>query len=251
MKHRVISLIVLISVAILIAAKAEWWIFLLLAVIYLLITFLGVVNLDFQYFTKSFTRNSAVREKKIAVTFDDGPTEFTPDFLNLLEKYDQKATFFCIGKQVKKYPEITTQIIAKGHEIGNHSFSHSNSTGFFSFRKIEKDIADCDAAILETVQIKTDLYRPPFGITNPNIAKAIQSTGKKSIGWSIRSFDTAISDEKKILNRIIPNIKPGSVILLHDTSVKSLNVLEQILLFLQKENYKSVTVTELFESKSI
>ncbi len=251
MKHRIISLILLISALILIVAKADWWSVVLLAAIWLVITFLGVVNMDFHYFTKSYISNNSQQEKKIALTFDDGPTEFTPEFLKLLEQFNQKATFFCIGKQIEKLPEILNQIIENGHEIGNHSYSHSNLTGFFSFRKMEKDIIDFDAVLMEMAQKKTDLYRPPFGITNPNIAKAIKSTGKKTIGWNIRSFDTAISDEQKILNRLTPNIKPGSIILLHDTSQKSLNVLEQILLFLQHENYKSVTVSELFDFKSI
>ena len=205
--------------------------------------------MDFNWFLKNLTENPGISGKRIALTFDDGPTEFTPRFLELLEKYDQKATFFCIGKQIEKHPEIFKQTVKNRHEIGNHTFSHSNMTGFFSSSKMTEEITRNDKIILQETGISNDLYRPPFGITNPNIAKAIRKTGKKSIGWNIRSFDTAISDEKKILQRVLPKIKPGSVILLHDTSEKSLMVLEQILLYLKKEDYQSVSVSQLFNLK--
>jgi peptidoglycan/xylan/chitin deacetylase (PgdA/CDA1 family) len=114
---------------------------------------------------------------------------------------------------------------------------------------MKREIVRNDRIMLKKAGVKTELYRPPFGITNPNSAAAIRKTGKKSIGWNIRSFDTAISDEKKILNRILPKIKPGSVILLHDTSDKTYRILEEILLFLERENYRSVTVSKLFDFK--
>ena len=91
------------------------------------------------------------------------------------------------------------------------------------------------------------LFRPPFGITNPSIAEAIQQEKKQVIGWNIRSLDSVINDEKKILNRIKNKISPGAVILLHDTSKKSIAVLKQLLLFLYENNYQSVTVDTLFD----
>ncbi len=214
-----------------------------------LTTVLGVANIDLNWFLKSHISSSKVEDRIIALTFDDGPTEFTPKFLDLLQAHQQKATFFCIGTQIIKHPEILNRIVAEGHEVGNHTFSHSNATGFLSTFRMKREILRNDRLMLKKAGLTTDLYRPPFGITNPNIARAISSTSKKSIGWSIRSFDTAISDEKKILKRILPKIKPGSVILLHDTSDKSYRVLQEILLFLERENYRSVTVSELFNFK--
>ncbi|MBW8358933.1 MAG: polysaccharide deacetylase family protein [Weeksellaceae bacterium] len=218
-------------------------------VLFSFITFLGVANMDFKWFLKSYISNPHAKDRIIALTFDDGPTEFTPKFLDLLNRHHQKATFFCIGTQIKKHPEIFIRTVAEGHDVGNHSFSHSKTTGFLSIFKMKREIVRNDRIMLKKVGVKTDLYRPPFGITNPGIAAAIRKTGKKSIGWNIRSFDTAISDEKKILKRILPKIKPGSVILLHDTSDKSYRVLQEILLFLERENYRSVTVSELFNFK--
>ena len=106
-----------------------------------------------------------------------------------------------------------------------------------------EEIEKCDDVILNFGNIKTDLYRPPFGVTNPNIAKAIKKTNKKSIGWNVRSLDTVIDDEKKIYNRITKNIKKGSIILLHDTSEKTYNVLVDLLLFLEREKYSTFVLT--------
>jgi peptidoglycan/xylan/chitin deacetylase (PgdA/CDA1 family) len=133
----------------------------------------------------------------VALTFDDGPTEFTPKFLDLLKENNVKATFFCIGKQIEKYPETFQRIIAEGHTIGNHTLSHCNNTGFLSTSKMVEEIEKCDEVMLKIGSLKTNLYRPPFGVTNPNIAKAIKKTHKKSIGWNVRSLDTIIEDEKK------------------------------------------------------
>ena len=111
-----------------------------------------------------------------------------------------------------------------------------------------EEIEKCDEVISRIGNIKSNLYRPPFGVTNPNIAKAISKTQKKSIGWNVRSLDTVIDDEKKIYNRITKNLKPGSIILLHDTSEKTYHVLVELLLFLKRENYSTFTVDSMINS---
>ena len=112
-----------------------------------------------------------------------------------------------------------------------------------------EEIEKCDEVILNVGNTKTDLYRPPFGVTNPNIAKAIEKTHKKSIGWNVRSLDTVIDDEKKIFNRITKNLKKGSIILLHDTSEKTYNVLVELLLFLEREKYSTFTIDSIIKSE--
>ena len=249
MKHRISIFILAIITLAICFLEGEIWMYFAVLMLFGFITFLGVANLDFNWFLKSYISNPQVKERIIALTFDDGPTEFTPKFLDLLSRHHQKATFFCIGTQINKHPEIFIRTATEGHEIGNHTYSHSKTTGFLSIFKMKREIVRNDRIMLKKAGVKTELYRPPFGITNPNSAAAIRKTGKKSIGWNIRSFDTAISDEKKILNRILPKIKPGSVILLHDTSDKTYRILEEILLFLERENYRSVTVSKLFDFK--
>ena len=203
----------------------------------------GSFDITLNYFVENFT-HKRTKIKEVALTFDDGPTEFTPNFLDLLKENNVKATFFCIGKQIEKYPETFQRIIEEGHTIGNHTFSHSNNTGFLSPQKMIEEIERCDEIMIKVGNLKTDLYRPPFGVTNPNIAKAIKKTQKKSIGWSVRSLDTITGSEKKIYKKVTKNLKKGSVILLHDTSEKTYNVLVDLLLFLKDKKYSTFTVDE-------
>jgi len=209
----------------------------------------GSFDIQLKYFINSITQKRT-KIKEVALTFDDGPTELTPKFLDLLKEKNTKATFFCIGKQIEKYPETFQRILTEGHTIGNHTLSHSNNTGFLSSSKMIEEIENCDEVIIKIGNIKTNLYRPPFGVTNPNIAKAIKKTQKKSIGWNVRSLDTVIDDEKKIYNRITKNLKKGSIILLHDTSEKTYNVLVELLLFLEREKYSTFTIDSMINSKN-
>ncbi|GEJ46563.1 polysaccharide deacetylase [Chryseobacterium sp. ON_d1] len=207
----------------------------------------GSFDIELGYFINSIT-HKRTRIKEVALTFDDGPTEFTPKFLDLLKEHQVKATFFCIGKQIEKYPETFQRIIAEGHTIGNHTLSHSNSTGFLSTSKMTEEIEGCDEVIKNIGNIRTTLYRPPFGVTNPNIAKAVKRTHKVSIGWNVRSLDTIIDDEKKIYHRVTKGLKKGSIILLHDTSEKTCRVLADLLVFLKNKKYSTFTVDTVINS---
>ncbi|KPE51316.1 polysaccharide deacetylase [Chryseobacterium indologenes] len=230
------------------AFQGSLWVYLAGFLAFSAVVVWGSFTIQLGYFVNSIT-HKRTRIKETALTFDDGPTEFTPKFLDLLKEHEVKATFFCIGKQIEKYPEIFQRIIAEGHTIGNHTFSHSNSTGFLSTFKMTEEIEKCDEVMMKVGNIKTDLYRPPFGVTNPNIAKAIRKTGKKSIGWNVRSLDTIIDNEKKIYQRVTKGLKKGSIILLHDTSEKTYRVLADLLLFLKDKKYSTFTVDTLIKSK--
>ena len=145
------------------------------------------------------------------------------------------------------HPTILKDIVNQGHTIGNHTYTHSYLMGFFRKQKVIHEINKTQKLVDKILGKKMKLFRPPFGITNPSIAEAIQQEKKQVIGWNIRSLDSVINDEKKILNRIKNKISPGAVILLHDTSKKSIAVLKQLLLFLYENNYQSVTVDTLFD----
>lgn len=225
------------------------WMYIFCFILFSVTVVWGSFDIQLKYFINSITQKKT-KIKEVALTFDDGPTDLTPKFLDLLKEKNTKATFFCIGKQIEKYPETFQRIIAEGHTIGNHTYSHSNNTGFLSTSKMIEEINKCDEMISSIGNIKTNLYRPPFGVTNPNIAKAIKKTQKKSIGWNVRSLDTVIDDEKKIYNRITKNLKKGSIILLHDTSEKTYQVLVELLLFLEREKYSTFTVDSMINSKN-
>lgn len=248
MKHYPFILFYLFCNAFIYAFHGSFWVYLAGFLAFSFVVVWGSFDITLGYFVDSITRKRT-KINEVALTFDDGPTEFTPQFLDLLKEHQIKATFFCIGKQIEQYPETFQRIIAEGHAIGNHTLSHSNNTGFLSASKMTEEIEKCDEIILKIGQIKPDLYRPPFGVTNPSIAKAVKRTHKKSIGWNVRSLDTVTDDEKKIYKRVTKGLKKGSIILLHDTSEKTYKVLVDLLLFLKDKKYSTFTVDSITKSK--
>lgn len=236
----------LIMLVAIIFNKLPWWSLFVLIFIWLLITAYGVANIRSGYFLKSLSSNPKIDQRRIAITFDDGPDPNTLEVLKILDKYDAKCTFFCIGKQVEKHPDIVKEISKRDHVIGNHTFSHDKLIDMYGTERFANEINDADQVIEKYTAKKPLLFRPPYGITNPNIAKAVKATGHTVIGWNKRSFDTTIPSEKVILKRITKNLKNGDVILLHDTKTITLSVLEQLLLFLQRNNFTTITIDELF-----
>ncbi|KGO83727.1 peptidoglycan/xylan/chitin deacetylase (PgdA/CDA1 family) [Flavobacterium cauense R2A-7] len=225
--------------------EVAWWNFLLLFLFWLVMTVWGSSDIRLGYFVKTYCNNPNEKERKIAISFDDGPHPMTEKVLDVLQQYQAKATFFCIGTQIEKYPEIFKRIIAEGHVVGNHSYSHSNRFGIFSTDKVTEEIRRTDALIEDLTGKNVLFFRPPFGVTNPRIARAAKATAKQVIGWNNRSLDTVIGDENKILERVKGKVAPGGIILLHDTSQKTVNVLEQLLLFLQSEKYDVIAIDKL------
>lgn len=182
MKFRISVILLIFAVILSFFLKADWWIYPILILIFGLLTFLGVVNMDFNWFLKNEISAPSTSEKKIALTFDDGPTEITPKFLELLEKFDQKATFFCIGKQIEKYPEILIKTYEKGHEIGNHSFSHSNKTGFLSTGEMILEIEKNDVVIERNLGFRPKNLPSSFWNHESEYRKGSQKNRKK-IYW--------------------------------------------------------------------
>ena len=223
----------------------NWWWFLILFGLRFFIVLISSSLIQLNFHVSAYCNNPLEKEKKIALTFDDGPHPITPQIVELLKKYNAKATFFCIGKNIEEYPEILKQTFNEGHTIGNHSYSHSHFFDFYRKDRIVKELEDTNQLIEKIIGKKTTLFRPPYGVTNPSISRALQVTNHKVIGWNIRSMDGIIKNEKIIYNRIAKRISPGSIVLLHDTSANSVSVLEQLLLFLQLNNYKVVSIEEL------
>lgn len=223
-----------------------WW-FLSIFIIWFIITALGSSFIGWNYHITSLNSSSKTQKNHIAITFDDGPhPEFTPQVLDVLKKYHAKATFFCIGKHIEAHPSIFERIINEGHVVGNHTFSHDNRFGFFNTKKVISELEQTNATVKKLTGLTMQLYRPAFGVTNPRINKALQLLQLQSVGWNKRSLDTTVLNKDKVLNRVTKNLKKGDVILLHDTSSKSVLVLEQLLIFLRHENLQSVTISDLF-----
>lgn len=164
-------------------------------------------------------------ENKIYLTFDDGPTpEITEWVLEELQKYNAKASFFCIGKNIEKHPEILQKVIEEDHSIGNHTFDHLNGWKtptkeyIENFKLCEESISNLKSEILN---LKSKIFRPPYGKIKPSQAKKLRQLGYKIIMWDVLSadFDSTISPEK-CLENVLNNVTSGSVIVFHD-SVKA------------------------------
>lgn len=226
------------------------WCFVLVIFIWLSFNAFGSSRISSNYHVKAYCNNPSETDKKIALTFDDGPSVFTLEVLALLKKHNAKATFFCIGKYIEKYPEIIKQIISEGHLVGNHSYSHSKFFDFYTQATITEELQKTDTLLEKFTSKKINFFRPPYGVTTPSIRRALKFTGHKVIGWNIRSLDGGTKNQDLILNRIIKRVSPGGIVLLHDTAPHSVLVLEQFLQFLEQNNYKVVSTEELLNLKA-
>ncbi|UII34794.1 polysaccharide deacetylase family protein [Fulvivirga ulvae] len=224
----------------------HWVFYVITSIAFVAFLVIGSSVMRYNIFIPAFTSPEDV-ENKIAITFDDGPHQFTESVLDILRKYKSKASFFLIGKHLEKNPKIAQRIVDEGHVVGNHSYSHHKFFSLFSKKCIAAEIEKTNALITDTTGRTIDYFRPPYGVTNPAIAAAVKATGMKVIGWNLRSFDTSGADHEKIIKRVIPKIKPGSVILLHDNREQTPEILEAILLHAKKKNYKCVTIDEIFK----
>ncbi|MCM0665378.1 polysaccharide deacetylase family protein [Flavobacterium tyrosinilyticum] len=221
--------------------------FIVIILIWIGINAFGSARISSNYHVKAYCSNPLETEKKIALTFDDGPSIYTLEVLELLKKYNAKATFFCIGKNIETHPEILQKVIDDGHLVGNHSYSHSKFFDFYNAKKITEELQKTDALLEKFTSRKINFFRPPYGITTPSIRRALKVTGHKTIGWNIRSLDGGTQNQELIFNRLIKHISPGGIVLLHDTAEHSVLVLEQFLQFLQQNNYQVISVEELLK----
>ena len=226
----------------------KWWIYLLTGIVWATFTIIGSFHIRWNYHLPGLHFNKKIQENWVAITFDDGPhPNFTPKVLKLLQKYNAKATFFCVGQQLRQFGEITKDIIDSGHTIGNHTYTHSDGFGFLGTKKVLAELQKTNETIKDQTGLNAKLYRPAFGVTNPSIGKAVKKLGLQTIGWKIRSLDTTNRTSTAIQKRITTKIKKGDIILLHDSSEKTVEVLEQLLLFLQHNQMQSVTVDQLLD----
>ncbi|MEC4003242.1 polysaccharide deacetylase family protein [Flavobacterium sp. SUN052] len=182
-------------------------------------------------------------ENKVYLTFDDGPTpEITEWTLNQLKNYNAKATFFCIGDNIRKYPEIFQKVISEEHSIGNHTYNHLNDWKTENVKYIENTNL-CNSEILkfEICNLKSKLFRPPYGKIKPAQSKILRKMGFKIIMWHIISydFDASITREE-CLENVLKNIKSGSIIVFHDSKKAFQNLefaLPRTLEFLKEKGF--------------
>jgi peptidoglycan-N-acetylglucosamine deacetylase len=173
-------------------------------------------------------------DNKVYLTFDDGPTpEITNWVLSELKRHNAKATFFCIGDNIEKNPEIYQNLLNESHSVGNHTFNHFNGWEINDKDYIENTLM-CE-------NLKSKLFRPPYGKIKLSQSKKLRKLGYKIIMWDVLSadFDTTISPEK-CLENVLKNIESGSIIVFHDSqkAFKNLKyVLPKTLEFLKEKQF--------------
>jgi peptidoglycan/xylan/chitin deacetylase (PgdA/CDA1 family) len=184
-------------------------------------------------------------DKILYLTFDDGPTpDMTNWTLDTLKEFNAKATFFCIGSNITKHPEIFKSIIANGHAIGNHTNTHIkgwNTSTKDYVSNVEETQEIINSKILNLHSPTVNLFRPPYGQIKPKQGNALMDLGYKIIMWHVLSFDWDKNvSQKTCLNNVISKSEPGSIIVFHDSVKASRNlkyVLPKVLEYFSKQGY--------------
>ena len=193
-------------------------------------------------------------EKVVALTFDDGPhPRHTIDILDLLKKYDAKATFFVVGESAEKHPDVLLRQYNEGHEIANHTYTHPLKT---TLEKLEKEIEKTEDIIFSIIGVHTELFRPVEGQYTDGLIKKVVKKGYKVIMWSWHqdTEDWKSPGVRKIKNTVLKGAQPGNIILFHDGGgdrSQTVEALEVILPELQNQGYEFVTVSELMKMKNL
>lgn len=222
------------------------YIVLVAALLLLSIAYYASFFIDSGVYVKTLCR-SGNKEHRIALTFDDGPEgTMTPRVLDVLGKYQVQAAFFLIGEKARVHPELVVRMVEEGHIIGSHSLTHA---GLFPFKNRDKIYAELEKTrciLKEITGKRINLFRPPFGVTNPSIAVAIRKGGYRTVGWSVRAFDTCRHvARERILKRLMKGLHPGAVVLLHDRCCDADVLLEKFIVSVREKGYEIVGLDEL------
>ena len=242
--------IFLLSLIVILLLANTWYsipfyIYIIIFIIYSFILFYGSYHIGSGFYLKTIC-SAKTLQKSIAITFDDGPVKNnTQEILNVLRAENIKATFFCIGNRIAGNENIIHKIIEDGHIIGNHSFSHHFWFSMFSSKKMKDELNQMDEELKRVIGRRPHFFRPPYGVTNPNLKNAILSTNYTVIGWNVRSMDTVIKSENKLLDKICKEIKPGAIFLFHDTSATTLKILPEFLKKVKLSGYNIASLDNL------
>ena len=182
--------------------------------------------------------------KVIALTFDDGPGPYTAHLLDILDQYGAKATFFLIGSKVSGQASVVRSIQARGHQLGNHSWSHPELPKL-SVDQIAGEIDRTNEAIRQATGVKPSILRPPYGAVNGVVLEQLRLRNMSSILWSVDTRDWADRNSQIVCSRAVAGARPGAVILMHDIHQTSVNAVPCILSSLKQQGYSFVTIQRL------
>jgi peptidoglycan-N-acetylglucosamine deacetylase len=168
-----------------------------------------------QWYGRTFT-GLTPGTKKIALTYDDGPNDpHTLHLLDVLARYNVKATFFLIGRYVRERPDIAHEIVKAGHAVGNHTFTHPLLT-FQSSAEIRKQLEGCHHALTAVIGTHSNLFRPPFGGRRPVVLRIARELNLVPVMWNVTGYDWNAPSSEHIERKVTKQIRGGDVVLLHD-----------------------------------
>jgi peptidoglycan/xylan/chitin deacetylase (PgdA/CDA1 family) len=193
-------------------------------------------------------RRFRTERKQVCLTIDDGPTPDTGEFLSILESAGARAVFFLIGERVLANPELCRSIAAKGHVIGNHTHRHRAGWFWCYFPQAQRvEIDEATRAILENTEQRTRLFRAPVGFRNFFNPPILRELGMRDVGWTVRGYDGIDTNVERILKRIVDDLKPGAIILLHQGKPHHTELLRRLLAELKSGGWETTIPSELTE----
>lgn len=229
---------------------ARWALYLVIVLLGAFGAFQMMRSRNFMLFGKIVSRVET-DEKVVALTFDDGPTDKTPEVLAALDRAGIKATFFLTGREIETEPDAAASIVAAGHQIGNHSYSHQRFV-LKSLPFIRDEIERTDALIRQAGYEGEIFVRPPYGKKLVLLPWYLHRTGRTAVTWDVEpdSDPEVAEDSESIIAHVVENVQPGSIILMHvmyDSRAESLKAIEGIVSALREMGYEFKTVSELME----
>lgn len=225
------------------------WAYVALILTYLSVVIYGCCNIQSGFFMDVICYANT-HEKLVGISFDDGPVpQFTPQVLQALQQHNVPAAFFCIGRNANQNGAILREIHEQGHLIGNHSYTHTASFDFLPWKKMLKDLRLTDKIVRDTIGVELKVFRPPYGVTTPAMKKAVAEGGYTAIGWNLRSLDTISRNENELLQKLMKLLRPGAIILFHDTQQITVSVLSRFIQSARNEGYEFVRLDKLLNLK--
>ena len=186
---------------------------------------------------------SAAGRREICLTFDDGPEpNVTPRVLELLDRFQAKASFFCIGEKAAAHPELVREIAHRGHSVENHSYHHRRAFAFFGMSRLRREVEAAQQILTSIAGRPPAFFRAPAGFRSPLLDPVLSSAALRYVSWTRRGFDAVSRDPQRILQRLIRGLSAGDVLLLHDSAPVVLAVLPALLGELAARGLKAVSL---------
>ncbi|MGH8142209.1 MAG: polysaccharide deacetylase family protein [Steroidobacteraceae bacterium] len=238
--------------------QPRWWPWTLAAVVanHLLLIVLGLVPRSHvlgSNWTRLPGKHPGAAGGSVAITIDDGPDpQITPQVLQILAAHGARATFFCIGQQAERFPELAGQCVAAGHALENHSYAHPLYFALLGPRRLRREIEHGQRVIAQASGTLPRFFRAPAGLRSPWLDPVLQRLGLQLVSWTRRGFDTVSTEPARVLARLTRNLRAGDILLLHDGHAAHgrdgeaviLEVLPRLLNELAQRGLRTVTLRE-------